>query len=124
MTLADVEIITEDIPGWVVANQGTLTVALDITVTEALWQEGIARELVNRIQNIRKDRGFDVTDKITLDLQKNDQIGEAISNYNAYICSETLAESLTVSERMLHNSEMLDLTDEISIAIRVDKITN
>jgi isoleucyl-tRNA synthetase len=122
MYLADVEIITEDIPGWVVANQGTLTVALDITVTDGLWQEGIARELVNRIQNIRKDRGFDVTDKITLDLQKNDQIEEAISNFNAYICSETLAESLTVSDRMLHNSEMLDLTDEISIAIRVDKI--
>jgi isoleucyl-tRNA synthetase len=122
MYLADVEIITEDIPGWVVANQGSLTVALDITVTNGLWQEGIARELVNRIQNIRKDRGFDVTDKITLDLQKNDQIEEAISNFNAYICSETLAESLTVSDRMLHNSEMLDLTDEISIAIRVDKI--
>ncbi len=122
MYLADVEIITEDIPGWVVANQGMLTVALDITVTNGLWQEGIARELVNRIQNIRKDRGFDVTDKITLDLQKNDQIEEAISNFNAYICSETLAESLTVSDRMLHNSEMLDLTDEISVAIRVDKI--
>jgi isoleucyl-tRNA synthetase len=122
MYLTDVEIITEDIPGWVVANQGSLTVALDITVTNGLWQEGIARELVNRIQNIRKDRGFDVTDKITLDLQKNDQIEEAISNFNAYICSETLAESLTVSDRMLHNSEMLDLTDEISVAIRVDKI--
>jgi len=122
MYLSDVEIITEDIPGWVVANQGTLTVALDITVTNGLWQEGIARELVNRIQNIRKDRGFDVTDKITLDLQKNDQIEEAINNFNAYICSETLAESLTVSDRMLHNSEMLDLTDEISVAIRVDKI--
>jgi isoleucyl-tRNA synthetase len=106
----------------VVANQGTLTVALDITVTDGLWQEGIARELVNRIQNIRKDRGFDVTDKITLDLQKNDQIGEAISNFNDYICSETLAESLTVSDRMLHNSELLDLTDDISVAIRVDKI--
>ena len=122
MYLTDVEIITEDIPGWVVANQGTLTVALDITVTNGLWQEGIARELVNRIQNIRKDRGFDVTDKITLDLQKNDQVEAAISNFNDYICSETLAESLTVSDEMLHNSEMLDLTDEISIAIRVDKI--
>jgi isoleucyl-tRNA synthetase len=122
MYLTDVEIITEDIPGWVVANQGTLTVALDITVTEGLWQEGIARELVNRIQNIRKDRGFDVTDKITLDLQKNDQIEQALSNFNDYICSETLAESLTVSDRMLHNSELLDLTDEISVAIRVDKI--
>ncbi len=122
MNLADVEIITEDIPGWVVANQGTLTVALDITVTNRLWQEGIARELVNRIQNIRKDRGFDVTDKITLDLQKNDLIEEAISNFNDYICSETLAESLTVSDRILHNPEMFELTDEISVAIRVDKL--
>jgi isoleucyl-tRNA synthetase len=121
MNLEDVDIITEDIPGWVVANQGALTVALDITVTEELWQEGIARELVNRIQNIRKDRGFEVTDKITLDLQKNDQIEEVISNFNDYICSETLAESLTVSDRMLHNSELLDLSDEISVAIRVDK---
>jgi isoleucyl-tRNA synthetase len=122
MLLSDVDIITEDIPGWVVANQGTLTVALDITVSEPLWQEGIARELVNRIQNIRKDRGFEVTDKIKLVLQKNDLAESAIINFNNYICSETLAESLTISDSFTKDSEMLELTDDITVAISVEKI--
>jgi isoleucyl-tRNA synthetase len=122
MLLSDVEIITEDIPGWVVANQGTLTVALDITVTEALWQEGIARELVNRIQNIRKDRGFEVTDKITLEMQKNEQVETAIVHFNSYICSETLAESLKVSDKITGEAETLELTDEISVSIKVGKV--
>jgi isoleucyl-tRNA synthetase len=122
MLLSDVEIITEDIPGWVVANQGTLTVALDITITDQLWQEGIARELVNRIQNIRKDRGFEVTDKITIQMQKNDLIETAIVNYNNYICSETLAELLTVSDTPLTDSEALELTEEISVVIKIDKV--
>ena len=121
MLLSDVEIITEDIPGWVVANQGTLTVALDITITEQLWQEGIARELVNRIQNIRKDRGFEVTDKITILLQKNDLIETAIINYNNYICSETLADSLKVLDNLSPDSELLELTDEISVSIKIEK---
>ena len=122
MLLSDVDIITEDIPGWVVANQGTLTVALDITVSEPLWQEGIARELVNRIQNIRKDRGFEVTDKIKLVLQKNDLAESAIVNFNNYICSETLAESLTISDNLALNIETLELTDDITVAISVEKI--
>ncbi|MFZ4547149.1 MAG: isoleucine--tRNA ligase [Bacteroidales bacterium] len=123
MTLADVDIITEDIPGWVVANQGNLTVALDITVTETLREEGIARELVNRIQNIRKDRGFEVTDKITLTLQKNDLITAAISNFNSYICSETLADSFTTTENQLLDAELLELTDEISVSLKVEKMS-
>jgi isoleucyl-tRNA synthetase len=122
MLLSDVDIITEDIPGWVVANQGTLTVALDITVSEPLWQEGIARELVNRIQNIRKDRGFEVTDKIKLQLQKNDLVETAIVNFNNYICSETLAETLTVSDTIPQDCESLELTDDITVAISVEKI--
>jgi isoleucyl-tRNA synthetase len=122
MTLADVDIITEDIPGWVVANQGNLTVALDITVTETLREEGIARELVNRIQNIRKDRGFEVTDKITLTLQKNDLITAAISNFNSYICSETLAGSFTISDEILTDAEILELTDEIFVTLKVEKM--
>jgi len=122
MLLSDVDIITEDIPGWVVANQGTLTVALDITVSEPLRQEGIARELVNRIQNIRKDRGFEVTDKIKLVLQKNDLAESAIVNFNNYICSETLAESLTISDNITMNIETLELTDDITVAISVEKI--
>ena len=121
MMISDVDIVTEDIPGWVVSNQGTLTVALDITVTEPLWQEGIARELVNRIQNIRKDRGFEVTDKITLRVQKNDLVETAIVNFNNYICSETLAHSLIVSDEVPQNSETLELTDEISVVINVEK---
>jgi isoleucyl-tRNA synthetase len=124
MLISDVDIITEDIPGWVVANQGTLTVALDITVTEGLWQEGIARELVNRIQNIRKDRGFEVTDKITLTVQKNDLIETAIVNYNNYICSETLADLLTVSDDKLADADMLELTEDIIVAIKVEKYSN
>ncbi len=122
MTLADVDIITEDIPGWVVANQGSLTVALDITVTEALREEGIARELVNRIQNIRKDRGFEVTDKISLCLQKNDLIESAISSFNSYICSETLADSFAISDEILLDAEILELTDEISVSLKVEKM--
>jgi len=122
MQLTDVEIITEDIPGWVVANQGTLTVALDITVTENLWQEGIARELVNRIQNIRKDRGFEVTDKINLVLGKNEQIGIAITNYYNYICSETLAETLSITENINSDFDHAELTEDLIVAIKVNKI--
>jgi isoleucyl-tRNA synthetase len=121
MLLSDVDIITEDIPGWVVANQGSLTVALDITVSEALKQEGIARELVNRIQNIRKDRGFEVTDKISLEVQKNDLTETAIINFNTYICSETLAETLTFSNGEMADAELLELTEEISIFVKVKK---
>ncbi len=121
MLLSDVEIATEDIPGWMVANQGSLTVALDITVTEELRQEGIARELVNRIQNIRKDRGFEVTDKITLLIEKNDLIETSIIHFNNYICSETLAESLTVLDYKIEDAQVLELTDELSVTIKVEK---
>src|SRR5207247_4569630 len=76
----DVEIIPVDIPGWKVANSGPLTVALDITITEPLKQEGMARELVNRIQNIRKDKGFDLTDKINVKELQNDELNNAIKN--------------------------------------------
>ncbi len=92
LLLSDVEIATQDIPGWVVANEGSLTVALDITLTQDLIDEGIARELVNRIQNIRKD-GFDVTDRINVTLQSGSW-DNAVNNHMAYICSETLTESL------------------------------
>ncbi len=90
----EVEIASEDIPGWLVATEGNITVALDITISDALKEEGIARELVNRIQNLRKDRGFEVTDRITLAIQEHDAINEAIKNNLNYICSETLANAL------------------------------
>ena len=90
--VSDVEIATQDIPGWVVANEGSLTVALDITLTPELIEEGIARELVNRIQNIRKE-GFDVTDRISVTLE-NGEWNSAVEHYRDYICNETLAERL------------------------------
>ena len=92
--LSDVEIATQDIPGWVVANEGALTVALDITLTDALKNEGMARELVNRIQNIRKE-GFDVTDRIVVELEGG-AWSAAVEQYRDYVCSETLAKQLTV----------------------------
>jgi isoleucyl-tRNA synthetase len=93
----DVEIISEDIPGWQVANEGRLTVALDVTVTDELRCEGIAREFVNRIQNIRKESGFDVTDKITVLIGDHDIIREAVKRHSAYIASQTLATSVSVT---------------------------
>lgn len=92
--LSDVEIISEDIPGWTVANKGALTVALDITITPALQEEGNARELVNRIQKIRKDSDFELTDRIHVKVAVIDSLKSAIINYNDYICTEILADSL------------------------------
>ncbi|HPT04214.1 MAG TPA: isoleucine--tRNA ligase [Bacteroidales bacterium] len=106
--ITDVEIITEDIPGWVVSNMGNLTVALDITITETLRQEGIARELVNRIQNLRKDKGFEVTDKIKVQIEKNSEINTPIENNFAYICSETLADSLDLIQ-VLDGEEKIEI---------------
>ncbi len=94
LTTEDVEIISEDIPGWQVANEGKLTVALDITISEDLRYEGIAREFVNRIQNIRKETGFDVTDKITVIIEDLEFIHEAVTRHASYIASQTLATSV------------------------------
>ncbi len=98
VTSGDVEIISEDIPGWLVANEGKITVALDVTITDELRNEGIARELINRIQNMRKERGLEVTDQIVLQIEKRNEINEAILNNNDYICSETLAVQLCYVE--------------------------
>lgn len=94
LTLSDVEITSQDIEGWLVANEGNITVALDITLTDALRKEGIARELVNRIQNMRKDSGFEVTDKIKVTLQEEQEIREAILANEDYVKSETLTHTL------------------------------
>jgi isoleucyl-tRNA synthetase len=124
LLLSDVDIITEDIPGWVVASSGNLTVALDITVTEVLQQEGIARELINRIQNLRKEKGFDVTDKINVRIEKNIELASAIEHNMVYICSETLAGSLTTVDLDLMNSaDLIEVTDEIKVRIIVEKVT-
>ena len=95
---AEVEIYSEDIPGWVVANEGVLTVALDVTVTEELRREGIARELVSKIQNIRKSSGFEISDRIAVTLSSNENSDAAIEEHKAYICNQVLADSLTIAE--------------------------
>ncbi len=100
LELNDVEIASEDIPGWLVANEGKLTVALDVTVTEELKLEGIARELINRIQNLRKDSGFDVTDKINIVLQKHPETDEAVATHRDYIMSQVLGVSLETAEKV------------------------
>jgi isoleucyl-tRNA synthetase len=118
---SDVEIISEDIPGWQVANEGKLTVALDVTVTEDLRNEGIAREFVNRIQNIRKEAGFDVTDKIKVNIADHEFIHEAVKRHAAYIGSQTLAiEVNIVNDLSGQNIREIDI-DEVMVKIQVEK---
>lgn len=100
LLLADVEISSEDIPGWLVAAQGNLTVALDITITDELRNEGNARELVNRIQNLRKDKDYNVTDRIQVEVERHEEINNAIVNFKDYICTEVLAEDLTLADNL------------------------
>ena len=120
---ADAEVISEDIPGWLVANEGSLTVALDIEVSEELRKEGIAREFINRIQNIRKDSGFDVTDKITVKIQPNDMTDKAVTDYADYIASQTLATSVTVDSSLTEaNAQKVELDDNLTVLVSVSKI--
>jgi isoleucyl-tRNA synthetase len=119
LTSQDVEISSQDIPGWLVANANGITVALDITLTDALVEEGIARELVNRIQNIRKDSGFEVTDKIKVALQRNGALEKAIRNNEKYVCSETLTEELIFMDVLANGSEIE--FDDIKTRILISK---
>ena len=116
---ADVEIISEDIPGWLVANDGRLTVALDITVTENLRKEGLARELVNRIQNLRKSNGFDITDKITVTVLSSDVMDEAIKDFNSYIANQVLAVSVEITD-VISDATELDFED-FRLSVRIEK---
>ena len=116
---ADVEIFSEDIPGWLVANEGRLTVALEVTVTEELRREGVARELVNRIQNIRKSSGFEITDKINITLSKNTQTDDAVNEYKDYICNQVLATSLTLADEVQEGTELN--FDDFSLFVKVEK---
>ena len=116
---ADVEIFSEDIPGWLVANEGKLTVALEVTVTEELRREGIARELVNRIQNIRKSSGFEITDKIKITLSKNPQTDDAVNEYNDYIRNQVLGTSLTLADNVENGTELN--FDDFSLYVSVVK---
>ncbi|MGO4817316.1 isoleucine--tRNA ligase [Flavobacterium sp. W22_SRS_FP1] len=119
LSMEDVEISSQDIEGWLVANSNGITVALDIVISPELKKEGIARELVNRIQNIRKESGFEVTDKIKVHLQKNDTLEEAVKSNEEYIKSETLTEEL-VFEENLENSTEIEF-DEIKTKIKITK---
>jgi len=123
LSLVDVEISSEDIPGWLVANDGNLTVALDILVSEELREEGIAREFINRIQNIRKDSNFDVTDKITIQIQKHDLINSAIEKHKEYIGTQTLAKSIEMVDKFeLNSAHLVEIDEEIKTNIKIIKI--
>ncbi|SEP92724.1 Isoleucyl-tRNA synthetase [Flavobacterium urocaniciphilum] len=119
LTIEDVEISSQDIPGWLVANSNGITVALDITISEELRKEGIARELVNRIQNIRKDSGFEVTDKITVQIQNNEIIEQAVIANESYIKSETLTNELVFVPEIKNGTEIE--FDELETIILISK---
>ena len=116
----DVEIISEDIPGWLVANEGRLTVALDITVTEDLRKEGLARELVNRIQNLRKSSGFDITDKIHVSILSCEEMDVAIYDYKDYIANQVLAESIEIMDNAISDATELDFED-FKLSVKIEK---
>ena len=116
---SDVEIISEDIPGWLVANDGRLTVALDITVTEDLRKEGLARELVNRLQNLRKSSGYDITDKISVTILSNDAIDEAVKDFHSYIANQVLAVSVEITD-VISDATELDF-DDFKLSVRIEK---
>jgi isoleucyl-tRNA synthetase len=115
----DVEILSEDIPGWLVANNGSLTVALDVTITDELKKEGIARELINRIQNIRKSSGFEITDKINILVESNENTNDAINDHKEYIASQVLAANIKIEERVANATE-LDF-EEFKVNVNIEK---
>ena len=123
LTLDDVEIISEDIPGWLVTNEGSLTVALDITVTEEIRYEGIAREFINRIQNYRKESGLDVTDKIKIEIQKHAEIDQAIMVHREYICTQTLGTEILLKENVEEEgSKAVDIDENINTRLKIKKL--
>jgi len=119
LTLADFVISAEDIPGWLVANDGDLTVALDITLTDDLKAEGMARELVNRIQNVRKTKDFNVTDRIKVALEKHDLVTAAVASFGEYIKNEVLADDLSLVEAV-SGGEVIELPEEVRLGMVVE----
>ncbi|MBR3399936.1 MAG: hypothetical protein IKH08_09175, partial [Prevotella sp.] len=109
---------SEDIPGWLVSNEGNLTVALDVELTEELRQEGMARELINRIQNIRKDSGFEITDRIVVTLSPNENSDKAVESFGEYIASQVLADKIVIAE---NDGQEVDF-DTFVLNISVEKI--
>lgn len=122
---SDVEWLSEDIPGWSVASQGDLTVALDLQLDEALVQEGLARDLINRIQNLRKDFGLDVTDRISIRIEGPEQVQDAIASNLAYICSEVLAVNLELTlDEAFSTIYLLELEDGLSARVQLQKFNS
>ncbi len=118
--LEDADIMSEDIPGWLVANEGKVTVALDINITQPLKEEGIAREFINRIQNLRKESDFDVTDKIILCIRRHPETDSAVENFSRYIASQVLAEKIELTDR-IENGKEVEI-DEIKTSIKIEKL--
>ncbi len=116
---SDVEILSDDIPGWLVGNEGRVTIALDITITDTLRKEGIAREMVNRIQNLRKSKDFEITDRINIKVSSNELFDEAIEEFSGYISTQVLADSIEIE-----NKEFEDVTDidEEKITLSISKV--
>ena len=116
------EIISEDIPGWLVANDGALTVALDVTISDELRREGIARDIVNRVQNIRKDRDYDITDRINLVFAPDDVLNDVLKDFGQYIAGQVLADALTEAEIPADAAgvEVLDI-DDLKIKVLITK---
>jgi isoleucyl-tRNA synthetase len=117
--LTDVEIVSEDVPGWMVTNKGAVTVALDVTVTPELQDEGNARELVNRIQKIRKESGFDLTDRIAVQVSDEEKLRSSITQFKSYICAEILADNLDLVPQLKDGIEV-EIND-ILIKVQVSK---
>lgn len=118
--LADVEVISEDIPGWLVANDGNITVALDITITDDLRKEGIARELVNRIQNVRKSKDFNITDRIVVKITPDEHVNDAVAQFKDYIAKQVLAVAIELAPVEGTDVIALDM-DDYELKITVDK---
>lgn len=118
--LEDVEIFSEDIPGWLVANEGNLTLALDVTLSDELRQEGIARDIVNRIQNLRKSRDYDITDRIKLTIEGDDQTNEAVLCFKEYIQRQVLADSIEIANGLQVSEEETFDIDGLTVKVRVE----
>lgn len=121
LDLNDFEIATDDIPGWLITTEGNLTVALDVTISKELKEEGFAREFVNRIQNLRKESGLEITDRIDLKIKSNEIINEAVEKNLEYICSETLADSLVLVEEMQGESLVFEIEKGVDAELALDK---
>ena len=122
LTLEDALISTQDIPGWAVTSQDDLTVALDMTITEELFNEGLAREIVNRVQTLRKNTGLEVTDRIEIFVKKNEKVEQAVEKFGNYICGETLAGTITMVDQLIGDEVMEDeLTENVKVCLKIKK---